>query len=200
MTVLPPVLRVLVISLGNQGGYYDCLHSAGHFAIAAAQKVLAPSQPNFKSERYGKMKCKVSSAVPYTFIQSPTMMNICGNWVVATWRDMLERHELLPSELGLVVVHDELESEFGRVRPRDWDASHRGHNGIKSIKKSSTSFNDSRRRWARISVGIGRPLGRTSDVVSDYVLRKLTSHQIQTINDEVGPKVVDCLHQLHEKM
>ncbi|KAI0859480.1 peptidyl-tRNA hydrolase [Xylaria cubensis] len=191
--------RFLVVSLGNQAPYYDCLHSAGHFALAAAQKVLAPSQPPFTSERYGKKSCLVSSAPTYTFVQSPTMMNVCGPWVLAAYRETLQRHALQPSELALVLVHDELEAAFGAVRTRGWETSHRGQNGVKSAKKSLDSLDYSRDYWARISVGIGRPVERTPDVVSDYVLRKMTSHEKRTIDTKVGHQVIKCLRELRDK-
>ncbi|KAI1425220.1 peptidyl-tRNA hydrolase [Xylaria sp. FL1777] len=191
--------RFLVVSLGNQAHYFDCLHSAGHFALAAAQKALAPSQPQFASERYGKKSCKASSSFPYTFIQSPTMMNNCGPWVHATWKEMLQIHQLQPKELALVLVHDELEATFGAVKIRKWQASHRGHNGVKSVKKSMDPLGYPSDHWCRITIGIGRPEDRTSDVVSEYVLRKMNSHQLKTIDAEVGPKIIRCLHELQDE-
>ncbi|KAI0532001.1 peptidyl-tRNA hydrolase [Xylaria digitata] len=192
------VHRFLVISLGNQVPYFDTLHSAGHFALLAAQKALGPSQPGFSSERYGKKSCMASSGLPYTFIQSPTMMNNCGPWVHAAWKEMLQRHQLRPEELALVLVHDELEASFGSVKIRKWESSHRGHNGVKSVKKSLDPLPYPHDHWSRITVGIGRPLERTPDVVSEYVLRKLTSHQFKTIDTEVGPSVIRCLRELQD--
>ncbi|KAK5635677.1 hypothetical protein RRF57_011389 [Xylaria bambusicola] len=193
------VPRFLVVSLGNQAPYFDCLHSAGHFAIAAAQKALRKTQPPFATERYGKKSCQASSAIPYTFIQSPTMMNVCGPWVHATWKELLQTHQLQPSELGLVLVHDELEAAFGTVKVRKWDSSHRGHNGVKSVKNSMDPLNCPRDRWSRITVGIGRPTERTSDVVSEFVLRKMISRHLTTIDSEVGPRIIECLQDLQDE-
>ncbi|TGJ79956.1 hypothetical protein E0Z10_g8796 [Xylaria hypoxylon] len=191
--------RFLVVSIGNQAPYFDCLHSAGHFALSAAQKALGPSQPRFASERHGKKSCMASSGLPYTLVQSPTMMNNCGPWVHATWKEMLQQHQLQPEQLALVLVHDELEAAFGSVRIRRWENSHRGHNGIKSVKKSLDPLHYPCDHWARITVGIGRPLERTPDVVSDYVLRKMTSHQLKTIDTEVGPRIIRCLRELQDE-
>ncbi|KAI1161577.1 peptidyl-tRNA hydrolase [Nemania serpens] len=192
-------MRFLVVSLGNQPPYYNCLHSAGHFALSAAQKLLAPAQPPFAPKRYGGRSCKVSYAVPYTFIQSPKMMNISGPFVLAVWREMLQRHQLEPSELALVLVHDELEATLGDVRIRDWDASHRGHNGVKNVRESMASLKVPRDHWCRISVGIGRPAERTPDVVSEYVLRKMTGHEINVMDMKVGPSVVRRLSELQDR-
>lgn len=191
--------RFLVVSLGNQAPFFDCLHSAGHFALSATLKLLAPFQPQFTSELHGKKSCMASSGERYTFIQSPTMMNNCGSWVHAAWKEMLRKHQLQPSELGLVLVHDELEAALGTVKIRRWKASHRGHNGVKNVQNTLNPFGYPQDRWARISVGIGRPEDRTRSVVSDYVLRKMSSYQKKTIDSEVGPKVIRCLRELQDE-
>ncbi|CAJ2510431.1 Uu.00g051340.m01.CDS01 [Anthostomella pinea] len=195
---IPFAPRFLVVSLGNQKPYYDTLHSAGHFALVAAQKTLAPSQPHFMSERYGSKACQASTAVPYTMVQSPTMMNICGPWVAKAWKEMLNAHQLKPSELALVIVHDDLEMKLGDVRIRDWKASHRGHNGVKSTNTSLKPTDFPEARWSRISIGIGRPDERDRTSVSDYVLKRMTSFQRSTLDTKVGPKLVGRLRELHD--
>ncbi|KAI1499607.1 peptidyl-tRNA hydrolase [Biscogniauxia marginata] len=191
--------RFLVVSLGNQAPYYDCLHSAGHFALTAAQKLLAPSQPRFSSERYGRKSCLASMGQPYIMVQSPTMMNICGPWVVQTWREMLQAYQLKPLELGLVVVHDDLEEDFGTVKIRKWKASHRGHNGIKSINTSLKPSDFPGARWSRISIGIDRPKDRDQNTVSDYVLKKMTRYQKEIIDSRGGSGLVGCLRELQDE-
>ncbi|RWA04424.1 hypothetical protein EKO27_g10681 [Xylaria grammica] len=155
-------MLALVVSIGNQEPYFDCLHSAGHFALAAAQRALYPSQPQLASYRYGKKA-------------------------------------LSPHELAFVLVHDELEAPFGTVKIRNWESSHKGHNGVKSVKKSLDIPHAPNHLWSRITVGIGRPLERTPEVVSDYVLRKMSSYQQKTIDTEVGPKVIHCLRELEDE-
>ncbi|KAI0904595.1 mitochondrial peptidyl-tRNA hydrolase [Ustulina deusta] len=189
-------LCFLVVSLGNRAPYSLSLHSAGHLALCAAQKVLAPSQPPFALERYGKKSCKVSAAFPYTFIQSPTMMNNCGTWLHGAFRETLQRHQLQPSELALVIVHDELESAFGGVRVRDWIVSHRGHNGVKNVKNCMGILRYPKDHWCRIAIGIDRPEERTPEVVSKYVLSNMTPRQLELIDTDVGPTIVRYLHEL----
>ncbi|KAI1818069.1 peptidyl-tRNA hydrolase [Poronia punctata] len=192
------VSRLLVISIGNQAPYFSTLHSAGHAALSAAQECLYPAQPSFTRQRYGGRPCMASAGQVYTFLQSPTMMNNCGPWIASAWKEMLQTHKMNPSELGLVIVHDELEAAFGRVRTVNWEASHRGHNGIKSIKNSLNVSGTFLQRWKRIAVGIGRPLERTPDVVSEYVLSNMTPFQKKKIEDDVAPKVAALLQQLHD--
>ncbi|KAI0139569.1 peptidyl-tRNA hydrolase [Hypoxylon sp. NC0597] len=191
--------RFLIVSLGNQAPYYECLHSAGHFALASLQRLLHPSQPPFTTERYGRKACLASTGHTYTMLQSPTQMNISGPWLAKTWREMLENHRLKPSELSLVLVHDDLEEELGRVRIRKWKASHRGHNGVKSVNTSLKPADFPGARWSRISIGIGRPEARDHMSVSDYVLKKMTRYQRDVIDSQVGPRVLHCLRELQEE-
>ncbi|KAI1086818.1 peptidyl-tRNA hydrolase [Rostrohypoxylon terebratum] len=190
--------RFLVVSLGNQAPFYECLHSAGHFALASLQRILYQSQPSFTSERYGGKSCLASAGDQYTLVQSPTQMNVCGPWFAKTWREMLQRNELPSTDLCLVLVHDELEDELGRVRIRKWKASHRGHNGIKDINRVLNMSDFPGAHWSRISVGIGRPESRDQLAVASYVLRKMTRREKDIIRDDVGPRVLECLRELEQ--
>ncbi|KAI1767871.1 peptidyl-tRNA hydrolase [Hypoxylon sp. FL1150] len=191
--------RFLIVSLGNQAPYYETLHSAGHFALTSLQKVVGPPQPSFTSERYGRKACLASTGPTYIMVQSPTSMNVSGPWAAKTWREVLENYQLKPSELSLVLVHDDLEEDLGRVRIRKWKASHRGHNGIKSVNANLRPADFPGARWSRISIGIGRPEARDHMSVSDYVLKKMTRYQRDTIDTQVGPRVLGCLRELQEE-
>ncbi|KAI1805062.1 peptidyl-tRNA hydrolase [Daldinia bambusicola] len=191
--------RFLLVSLGNQAPYYDCLHSAGHFALASLQKTLSSSQPPFRSDRYGGKSCLASTDHTYlTMVQSPTQMNISGPWVAKTWKEMVQYHQLKPSQLSLVLVHDDLEEKFGHVKVRKWNASHRGHNGVKSVNASIKPASFPGAYWARISIGIDRPDARDHTSVADYVLKKLTRYQKDVIDTEVGPRVLECLQEIQD--
>ncbi|KAI1080760.1 peptidyl-tRNA hydrolase [Whalleya microplaca] len=190
--------RFLIVSLGNPAPYYDSLHSAGHLALTSVQQALGYSQPPFTTQKYGREACLASPGQPYTMVQSPTRMNVCGPWVAKTWRQMLDEHQLRPADLSLVVVHDDLEESLGAVRVRAWKASHRGHNGVKSILSSLKHTDYPGARWSRISVGIDRPESSHPPLVADYVLSKMTGHQKAVIRDQAGPKVLGCLRQMRD--
>jgi PTH1 family peptidyl-tRNA hydrolase len=128
--------RFLVVSLGNPAPYHETIHSAGHVALIAAQHKLRATQPAFTSLRFGKKSTQTSLGPKYTFIQSPTEMNVTGPWLSKAYRDILKNENLSPSEMGLVLVHDDLELDFGTVKVRKWDQSHKGHNGVKSVAAS----------------------------------------------------------------
>lgn len=125
----------------------------------------------------------MSPGPKYTLVQSPTLMNLSGPFVARAWADALKRHDA--AALGLVLVHDELELDFGLVKLQPWDRSHRGHNGVKSVKASLSPAKFPRSPFARIAIGIGRPVGRDPATVSEYVLKKITTEQKGVLQEKV---------------
>lgn len=69
----------------------------------------------------------------------------------------------------LVVVHDELDIEFGEVRAKQGGGDN-GHNGLRSITKSLGD-----KEYLRVRVGIGRPPGRMDPAA--FVLKDFASAQ-----------------------
>lgn len=189
-------LRFLVVSLGNPAPYYNTFHSAGHHALNALQPLL-PSQPPFTPTRLGKKSPLASLGPKYSLIQSPTLMNVSGPWVSATWRQLAL--ECSPRDLALVVVHDELEAALGVVKRRDWGRSHRGHNGIRSVNASLQRKDYPDALWERVGVGIGRPDERDARSVSDYVLGSMSKFQMSVVQEKGAAGVLRCLEQLEEK-
>ncbi|KAH6670869.1 peptidyl-tRNA hydrolase [Plectosphaerella plurivora] len=191
--------RVLILSLGNPAPYLNTLHSAGHHALAALQPLLGPSQTPFTSHRIESKATLASFGPRYILYQSPSVMNVSGRWVQRAYRDLANSMAQEAEALGLpapplhlLLVHDDLEEELGVVKVRKWTSSHRGHNGVKSVNASMKPATGA--RFARISIGIGRPAERSHDTVSDYVLRDMTRHQ-QTTLKEVGHGVLKCLEE-----
>jgi peptidyl-tRNA hydrolase, PTH1 family len=194
-----PISRFLVVSLGNPSPYLDTFHSAGHVALGALPRLLSHDQPAFASDRYGKKSVLASAGPRYTLLQSPTLMNISGPWVAAAWKGVLADQGLSPSELPLVLVHDDLEEDLGVVKIKAWKSSHRGHNGVKSVHSSLNAGQYPGALWSRISVGIGRPEGRDKSTVSDFVLRKMSRWEKSTIQDQSAPGIVGALMELEQK-
>jgi PTH1 family peptidyl-tRNA hydrolase len=63
----------------------------------------------------------------------------------------------------LIVIHDDLDLPFGVVRLKQ-GGGEGGHNGLRSISRSTDSKN-----YLRVRLGIGRPPGRMD--AADYVLK-----------------------------
>lgn len=73
------------------------------------------------------------------------------------------------AEEDLLVVHDDIDLEFGRLRLQQGGGSG-GHNGIRSLERSLPT-----RDFARLKVGVGRPPGRMDP--ADFVLRPFTKSE-----------------------
>ncbi|KAK5996148.1 Peptidyl-tRNA hydrolase [Cladobotryum mycophilum] len=187
--------RFLVISLGNPLPTYESLHSAGHFVLNGLTKALR--QPSFVETKLGKQSYMISQGSKYILVQSPTLMNISGGFVAKVWQDVVKQHD--PASLSLVIVHDELERDFGVAKLIPWDRSPRGHNGIKSVKASLSQNKYPSSPFARIAVGIGRPEDRDPAVVSRYVLDKISGEKRRALEDEVSWNVAKCLVELEEE-
>ena len=187
--------RFLVVSLGNPLPKYSSLHSAGHYALRGLAPALG--YPAFQETKLGKQTCLVSRGPKYTLVQSPTLMNISGSFVARAWAEMAKQHD--PASLSLVIVHDEMEKEFGQVRLVPWDRSHKGHNGIKSVKGvlSQNKFPES--PFARIAVGIGRPKERDAATVSQYVLAPISPETEAELEDRASLLVKRELQNLEDE-
>lgn len=192
--------RFLVVSLGNPAPYGESLHSTGHLALRSLQHQLHRdhNQPQFESERIAKKATQTSRGSKYTLLQCPTLMNISGPWVAKAWKELLAESgaEDANRPMGLVVVHDELEEDMCVVKVRKWERSHRGHNGLKSIMATMQPGGYKDSKWAKISVGIGRPEGRDQTTVADYVLKPWSKYQKETIFQKTGLPVLAALNEI----
>ena len=192
------IRRLLVVSLGNPGSYRETYHSIGHLTLESFQKQLGSEhQPAFASERHGKKAVLASDGPKYTLLQSPTLMNVTGPWLAKAYKEYLTQQSLSPEEVGLVLVHDDLEEELGVIKVRQWGRSHRGHNGVKSVLASLPPNQEV--HWARVSVGIGRPEERDKSTVSDYVLSKISRHAKSVIEQRASQGLLNALVQLENK-
>lgn len=187
--------RFLVVSLGNPLPKYSSLHSAGHYCLRGLAPALG--YPAFQETKLGKQTCLVSRGPKYTLVQSPTLMNISGPFIARAWAEMLKQHD--PASLSLVIVHDELEKEFGQVRLVPWDRSHKGHNGIKSVKGVLSQNKHPESPFARIAVGIGRPKERDAATVSQYVLAPISPETELDLEGRASLHVKHELHKLEEE-
>jgi PTH1 family peptidyl-tRNA hydrolase len=185
---------LLVCSIGNPGPTYaNTLHSAGHMLTTSLSQaksytpftkgmsglVSRPSSTHLSFSLLGYKRVAADApdiGADWTFWQSTSLMNVSGNGVKKAYNEWLRgiRSTYGNSTLEgrLVVVHDELEGALGKVTVRDGAASPKGHNGLKSCQQQLGGV-----KWWRVGVGIGRPESRDPNVVSKYVLGKMTSFQ-----------------------
>lgn len=180
---------LLICSIGNPGAYKNTLHSSGHYVLQRINEHLGGA-PFRKSRQHGSgllSKVVGPQGAVWTLWQSTSYMNDSGKGVMAAYREWLRE-----AEGGkLVIIHDQLEHELARVslitKPT---SSIKGHNGLKSIKASlgETPF-------ARIGIGIGRPVSREPDDVARYVLRRMTPAEMDHMDRSVD-KVIESLERI----
>lgn len=148
--------RWLVVGLGNPGpDYAGTRHNAG---FAVAELLAERVGGRFKAHR-GRADVVEGrlAGLPVVLVKPKSYMNESGGPVTSVsgfFKVPVDR---------LVVVHDELDLDFGRLRVKVGGGDG-GHNGLKSLRRSLGSG-----EFARVRVGIGRPPGRQEP--ADYVLR-----------------------------
>lgn len=159
----------LVVGLGNPGpAYATTRHNLGAMTVAELAKRTrstlrahkaraALAQVRLGIEPGGAPGPAAVLAVPSGF------MNESGGPVKA----LCQFFGVAPERL--IVVHDELDVEFGRVRLK-FGGGDAGHNGLRSVS-SALGTQD----YYRVRAGIGRPPGRMAG--ADYVLRDFSSTQ-----------------------
>jgi len=165
--------------LGNPGERYAATrHNVGariiELAAARWSIALAPYGP----VRLGTGRIRQADVI---LSQPLAWMNTSGPVV----RTLLEQAGLSAAEL--IVVHDDLDLELGRLRIRQRGGSG-GHNGILSILTALETD-----EFYRVKVGIGRPA--VSEDPADFVLSPFTPSELERIDPSMG-RTVDALECL----
>lgn len=153
----------LVVGLGNPGPRYEGnRHNVGAMVVAELARTASATLRQHKKAQAWAAEVRLGTAPgglpgPRAVIARPTTyMNVSGGPVaglVGFYKVPLEQ---------VVVVHDELDIDFGAVRLKR-GGGEGGHNGLRSISQSLGS-----RDYLRVRLGVGRPPGRQDP--ADYVL------------------------------
>lgn len=152
------VADLLVVGLGNPGLDYDgTRHNVGEEVV----DLLAERHGACPKRAVGRsLSAQVHVDGRLLVLAKPNVfMNLSGETVAPLVR------RYCPDDFArLVVVHDELDLEPGRIRVKVGGGL-AGHNGLKSIKAHLHSD-----AFARVRLGVGKPPGRRSG--ADHVLRR----------------------------
>lgn len=144
----------LIVGLGNPGSKYaGSRHNVGFMTIDTLARKLPEGRERQRFESV-IAECDVDGS--RVILAKPlTMMNNSGHAV----RQILRWYDVEPQDM--LVIYDELDLPFGRIRLRPGGGSG-GHNGLQSIidQIGGTEF-------PRLRIGIGRP---TSGSTVSYVL------------------------------
>lgn len=168
---------VLIVGLGNPGQEYDLTrHNVGFLAI---DEFVSKSDQMEEWISKNDLKCLLSSGriseKRVIAIKPTTFMNLSGEAVLA----VSNFYKIHPD--NIVVIHDELDIDFGQIRLRV-SGSSAGHNGIKSVSKLIGED------YGRIRVGVG-PKTPEQMASEDFVLQKFSEaeqEQLPNLSREVS--------------
>jgi peptidyl-tRNA hydrolase, PTH1 family len=167
---------LLIVGLGNPGEEYALnRHNVGFMCIDEFAR-----QNNFDPWiRKKDLKCELTQATlgdtRIILCKPQTFMNLSGKAVQAVM------HFYKLSNEQIVVVHDELDINFGQIRMRV-GGSPAGNNGIKSVSQHIGED------YGRVRIGIGPKKPQQMDT-ADFVLqdfRKAEQEQLPAMLREVG--------------
>jgi PTH1 family peptidyl-tRNA hydrolase len=176
---------VLVVGLGNPSKEYDgTRHNVG---FACVDDFVAKNTDMGQWIEKKDLKCVASTGrlgeVRVIVIKPTTYMNNSGEAVQA----VSNFYKIHPNQT--LVVHDELDINFGQIRMRS-GGSAAGNNGIKSIIQHIGENFD------RIRVGIGPKTPEQIDS-ADFVLGKFSKDQqshMDELTREVTAVLTECIY------
>ena len=156
---------LLIVGLGNIGKEYDgTRHNVG---FACVDEFVRKNDLGGWTEKKD-LKCHLASGqlgeTRVIVIKPTTLMNLSGEAVLA-----VAQFYKIPPQL-IIVVHDELDIDFGQIRTRIGGSS-AGHNGIKSVTNLLGDEN-----YGRVRIGIG-PKKPTQMDSADFVLQKFSAKE-----------------------
>ena len=155
---------ILVVGLGNIGRKYEgTRHNVGFEAVDYyAQQQNFPDWVS-KKDLKSAVTSQTVAGTRVILAKPTTFMNLSGDAV----QSIAHFYKVSPSDI--LIVHDELDIEFKKIRT-SIDGSAAGHNGIKSI---ITVLGD---KFGRIRVGIGPKKPEQMDS-ADFVLAKFNDKE-----------------------
>lgn len=166
---------IVIAGLGNPGRKYSrTRHNIGFMVVEEIARKNGIEFSDRKEFRIGRGSIEGQGVI---LVEPLLYMNRSG----APVRDVLRRSNIEPREL--IVVHDDLDMETGKLRIRKTGSSG-GHKGVESIIQNIGS-----RDFIRVKIGIGREPGIP---VEDHVLSKFTRQEIPVIKEAVE-RTVDAV-------
>lgn len=169
----------LILGLGNPGATYaKTRHNAGFWVVekAAARwagRLVRRGLAQRASLRHGSELIELAGTLDFMNVTGPPL------------KGLLREYQLSPADL--ILVHDDLDLEPGRLRIKQ-SGGHGGHNGIRSVIDALGTS-----EFLRLKIGIGRPApGQDS---AEYVLEAATDEEVEII-EPCLERAVDALEAL----
>ncbi|MDX9871984.1 MAG: aminoacyl-tRNA hydrolase [Clostridia bacterium] len=158
----------LIVGLGNPGArYQESRHNLGFMVI---DKLAAKWGFDIHVKKHKALSGQgVWNGQKIMLAKPQTYMNLSGEAVLEIihfYHDKID---------DLIVIHDDLDLDFGRIRFREGGGTG-GHKGLHSISGLLNSP-----EYARLKIGIGRPAG--SMPVEAFVLSSFYEHEKKILPD-----------------
>ncbi len=161
----------LVIGLGNPGNQFDgTRHNVGAEVVEILARRHGTGLERSKERALTAEVTLGSARVALAFPQ--TFMNNSGESA-----QMLVRRYGIEDSNQIVIVHDELDLELGRLKLKAGGGL-AGHNGLRSITQHLGTTD-----YCRLRIGIGKP--PASQRGRDWVLRRPTSTEQEVLDVSV---------------
>jgi PTH1 family peptidyl-tRNA hydrolase len=173
---------LLIVGLANPGSQYEgSRHNVGGDAL---RRVATRRGAQLSLERRQRaLSCTITTPRgPITLAVPTTFMNESGAALPA-----LLRRTSIDDLTQLIVVHDELDLEPGRLQLK-FGGGLAGHNGLRSIVSVLGSQD-----FGRLRIGIGKPPSREQG--AHYVLQRPTGRQGEELarHVEAGADAIEML-------
>jgi peptidyl-tRNA hydrolase, PTH1 family len=174
----------LVVGLGNPGRKYE--HTRHNLGFLIVDQIARQNQVALKKELCDALVGEWwSGDAQETLLAKPqAYMNRSGESV----KDLLDHFHSTPDDL--IVVHDDLDLAFGRIRIRPGGGAG-GHRGVLSIVASLEGA-----QFYRVRVGIGRPPDGIDP--TDFVLAPFTPEELGELDKLVSRAAEAVLTLLRE--
>lgn len=157
----------LLVGLGNPGPEYALnRHNVGYMVVDDLAYTFNAS-PEKKQGRTLVREAKIGDT-RVLLVKALSYMNLSGPPVAE-----LASFYKIPLD-DVIVFHDELDLEFGRLRVKQGGGSG-GHNGLKSLDSSLGQ------NYWRVRIGIGHPGDKSR--VAGYVLQNFTKNEQEEVGD-----------------
>ncbi len=169
----------LIVGLGNPGREYQgTRHNVGFLVLDELARRLGASGD--RRAHRAVLTDAVVAGQKVLLAKPQTYMNLSGQSVA----EIVRYYKIETDEL--LVVYDDLDLAFGRIRIRP-GGSAGGHNGVRSLIQALGT-----QEIPRLRVGIGRPSGRRA---IGHVLSGWTGEEREALGQVVGDATdaVECI-------
>lgn len=169
----------LILAQGNPGPNYESTHH--NVGFLAMDQYASKNKVEFqtKSKFYADIAELTVGDEKVLLVKPTTYYNDTGKAALA----LAQFYKVHGSDI--LVLHDELALPFGSLRVRD-KGSDAGNNGIKSLNAALGQ------EYHRLRIGIRSEIAERNTPY-DFVLSKITKHDLKILHDTVFPKVGEII-------